>query len=133
MVLLPVAVLLFIIVFERMLLFIVELFDIEELLIEFAMLPAAFDIVLAALPIVLAALPIVFDIVFDMVFDIVFEFIMFEFIILLAFALLLVFAASPQAIPSAPNANTPERAIIFFILFKSLLSSSKINIIYRSP
>jgi hypothetical protein len=36
-------------------------------------------------------------------------------------------AASPQAIPKAPRANTDESAIAFFITNSSLLSSSKNN------
>ena len=38
---------------------------------------------------------------------------------------LLAGAASPQAIPRAPNAKTDESAITFFITNSSLLSSSK--------
>jgi len=48
---------------------------------------------------------------------IIFEFIIFEFIILFVLVVL-VFAVSPQAIPNDPKTKTPERAIIFFILFK---------------
>jgi hypothetical protein len=42
------------------------------------------------------------------------------------FVAVLVFVpASPQAIPKAPNANTDDSAITFFITNSSLLSSSK--------
>ena len=52
-----------------------------------------------------------------------------EFIILLELTLVL-FAASVQAIPNIPKTNTPERAIIFFILFKVSCLLQRLLIIY---
>jgi hypothetical protein len=56
---------------------------------------------------------------------------MFVFVLL---PLAVLVSAAVQAIPKAPKANTPERAIIFFILFKvSCLLQRLIIHFYRRP
>lgn len=114
----------------------IDEFDIFD--IEFAILLAPLPIELAILPAELAIVPAPFaidefDIVeFDIVeFDIV-EFIVDEFVIvfiLFVLVLVLVFAVSPQAIPNDPKTKTPERAIIFFILFKVSCLLQRLSII----
>ena len=89
--------------------------------IVFEVVLAAFATVFAALAIVLAAELAAFAAAFIALAT---------FALRLAFAAVFVFAASPQAIPKAPNAKSDESAINFFMLKLILLSSSKINYLY---
>lgn len=91
-----------------------DMFELPDIAfdIEFDALPAIFDMLPAVFDIEFDMLPIVFDIVFDIEFDIMFVF------VLLAFVAFVLVVSPAQAIPRAPKANTPERAIIFFILLK---------------
>lgn len=88
-------------------------FTFEVALAAFATVLAAFAMAFAAWLAVVAAWFIAFA----------------TFALRLAFAVF-VFAASPQAIPKAPNAKSDESAINFFMLKLILLSSSKINYLY---
>jgi hypothetical protein len=89
-----------------------------------------------------------FEVVFDVVFDVVLvvfvvvagvltgagvETVVLAFV-LFAFALeVLVFAASPQAIPSAPRPITAESTITFFMLFKDSYLSQRIKYLFPGP
>ena len=108
------------------------LLDIDELpMFEFIIMLPFPDIVELPMFEFIAMLPVVVDVpIFE--FIIMFEFAILEFIMFEFILLALVLAVSVQAIPIAPKTKTPERAIIFFILFKVSCLLQRLIIIYLS-